>query len=237
MEAVLLNSSGGVAGGDVLATSIVLGEGTSATIATQSAERFYCALSDDPPAQVRNTVTLAAEAAISWLPQETILFDGCAMDRQLDVDMHSTARFLGVEALVFGRAAMGEVVASGRVSDLIRVRRDGHTLLHDATRLHGPIAEILARPAVAGPHRAVATLVYVAADCAGKTGRGAGAGCLGRGRGNRRVGVGWHAGCTHPRPRRALASGGGHRHTGAVARGQEPASRLALLREVFRPCC
>ncbi len=168
VEAVLLNSSGGIAGGDRLRTGIVLADAAEATIAGQAAERCYRALPADPPALVRTVLDLGEAAALEWLPQETILFDGCALDRQLRVRMRASARFLGIEALVFGRAAMGEQVRRATLCDLIRVERDGIPVLHDAIQLRGEVAATLARPAVAGANRAVATLVFVAPDAAAR---------------------------------------------------------------------
>ena len=92
-------------------------------MAAQAAERFYRALTRDAPSRVRTTVTVAQGGALEWLPQETILFDRCALDRRLHVDLAADARFLAVETLVFGRAAMGERVRQGWLRDLIRVRR------------------------------------------------------------------------------------------------------------------
>jgi len=165
-EAVLLNTSGGVAGGDRLQSAVSVGDGAHATISTQAAERFYRALPDDPPALVRATLTLAEHASLNWLPQETILFDRCAMDRQLDVALAGSARFLGIETLLFGRTAMGEIVRRGQIFDRIRIRRDEKLVFQDAIRLQGAVADILARPATAGGQHAVATLVLVAPDAA-----------------------------------------------------------------------
>ena len=67
-------------------------------------------------------------ASLEWLPQETILFDRCALDRRLEIDLAADARFLGVETLVFGRTAMGERVREGYLRDLIRVRQGGQPL-------------------------------------------------------------------------------------------------------------
>ncbi len=161
-EAILVNSSGGVAGGDVLTTRLALGAGARATVTTQAAERFYRALPEGGPARVCSTVTLGEDAALEWLPQEAILFDGCALRRHLSVQMAGSARFLGIEALVFGRAAHGEQVRRGMIADTISVRRDGRLLWHDATRMHGDLAAMLDRPAVAAGGRAMATLLYVA---------------------------------------------------------------------------
>jgi urease accessory protein len=55
-------------------------------------------------------------------------------------------------------------VARARLADTIRVRRAGRLLLHDAIRLTGEIAAVLARPATAAGGAAIATLVHVAPD-------------------------------------------------------------------------
>ena len=160
---VTLNSSGGVAGGDVLATRVEAGPGTQATVASQAAERFYRAL-PDAEASVATTLHVAPGAALEWLPQETILFDRCAVRRRLSIDLAPDAWYLGVESLVFGRAAMGEEVHTARFRDLIQVRRAGRLLLHDAIRLEGPVAALLDRPATGGGARAVATVIHAAPD-------------------------------------------------------------------------
>lgn len=162
--AVMLNTSGGVAGGDRLSGDFELQAGTRATITAQAAERFYRALPGSDPAMVRNRVLVAAGACAEWLPQETILFDRCVVDRRLDVELADDARFLAVELLVFGRAAMGEQVGQAWLRDGIRIRRDGRWLLHELVRLDGEVDAALRRPAIAGGARAMATLVHVAPD-------------------------------------------------------------------------
>lgn len=164
LEAVTLNSSGGVAGGDRLDWSYAVEAGASATFASQAAERFYRALPADPPSHLRTRITLADGAAAEWLPQEGILFDRAALDRALEVEMAADGWFLGVESLLFGRTASGERVATGRLADTIRIRRAGRLILHDAIRLTGDVAPVLDRTAVARGGAAVATLVHVAPD-------------------------------------------------------------------------
>lgn len=159
--AVTLNSAGGVAGGDKLATAIVAGAGTALTVASQAAERFYRALPGSVSA-VDNSVSVRAGAALEWLPQETILFDGCALRRRLSVDIAEDGWFLGVESLVFGRTAMGEVVRQAVLDDLIEVRRAGRLILHDRIRLAGDVAAAMARRPIGGGSCAVATLLLVA---------------------------------------------------------------------------
>ncbi len=161
---VMLNSSGGLAGGDALSTTVQVGEGGRSTVAAQAAERCYRALPDDRPTRVRNRVEIASGSAVEWLPQETILFDRCALDRRLDVVATGTAWFLGVEALVFGRAAMGETVNRAVLRDVIHIRRDGVPVLHDAVRLDGAVGDLLSRVAMMRGARALATIVLAAPD-------------------------------------------------------------------------
>jgi urease accessory protein len=168
LDAVMLNTGGGVAGGDRLSVLFEAGAGTSVTIAAQAAERFYRARDADLPSFVRTRLVAGAGAALEWLPQETILFDRASLDRRLEVEVAADATFLGIETLVLGRAAMGEVMAQGRVRDLVRVRLGGELLLHDAVRLDSPVAGVLAGAATAGGAHVVATVVYVGADAGGR---------------------------------------------------------------------
>jgi urease accessory protein len=164
MDVVTLNTGGGVAAGDRLDVAVSAGAGARVTVSAQAAERFYRAMPQDAPSRVRTALMLAPGAALEWLPQETILFDHCALDRRLEIDMPADARFLGVETLVFGRAAMGETLRQARLRDLIQVRRDGNLLLHDAVRMDGPVDALLQRAAIGQGARALATLVYVALE-------------------------------------------------------------------------
>ncbi|HET7880708.1 MAG TPA: urease accessory protein UreD [Acetobacteraceae bacterium] len=164
LNVVTLNTSGGIAGGDDLRSSFIINADARATIASQAAERFYRALPGSAASDVQASIAVGRGGAAEWLPQETILFNGCAVRRQLCVELAKDAWFLGVESLVFGRAAMGEVVERGSLRDLIEIRRGGRLLLHDPIRLAGEIAGMLRHPAVADGARAVATVVHVAPD-------------------------------------------------------------------------
>jgi urease accessory protein len=164
LNIVTLNTSGGIAGGDTLDAAFAVDTDARATIASQAAERFYRALPDSAASSVTTRIAVAAGGAAEWLPQETILFNRCSVRRRLRIELAADAWFLGVEGLVFGRAAMGEVVERASLHDLIEVRRDGRLLLHDAIRLDGAVADVLKRKAIADGARAVATVVLLAPD-------------------------------------------------------------------------
>jgi urease accessory protein len=162
-EAITINISGGIASGDSLATDIEIGAGAAVSITSQAAERIYRAL-DFLPARLQTTITLGAGAMLDYLPQETILFDGFALDRSLVIELAQDADFLGVESIVFGRQAMGETVQFGALNDSISLRRNGTLVLQDMTRLHGDIAVQLSRKAVAAGNIAMASIIYAGPD-------------------------------------------------------------------------
>lgn len=163
LEAVLVNTAGGITGGDRFRVDATAGTGTRLTLTSQAAERAYRAV---PGAAGRMETRLQVDpgARLDWLPQETILYDGCNYDRRLDVDMAPDARLLLVEPLVFGRAAMGEVLSDARFTDRIEVRRADVPLYLDRIVLDGDIAARLARPFTANGAGAMATLLFAAPE-------------------------------------------------------------------------
>jgi urease accessory protein len=164
MEAVLINTSGGVTDGDQLDIAIDAGENTRLVVSTPSAEKIYRALPGQPPAQIRVSATIAATARLDYLPQETLLFENSALDRTLQIDMHGQAQFLAVEALLFGRSLHGETLANLQLRDTLRIRRDGRLILQDGVRLQGAVHTKLAARAAAGTARATATIILVAPE-------------------------------------------------------------------------
>ncbi|MBP1861288.1 urease accessory protein UreD [Rhizobium herbae] len=163
MEAVLINSSGGLTGGDHMEWSFSAGEGTHLTLTTQACEKIYKASAGT--AAVAAQISVAAGATVHWLPQETILFDRASLSRRLDVDIAEGAEFLAVEAVLLGRKAMGEAMREGLFQDCWRIRKNGALLHAENLRLSGDIAELTHETAVLGGQVAFATLFYTGADC------------------------------------------------------------------------
>jgi urease accessory protein len=162
--AVTLNTAGGITAGDVLESRITWHAGAAATVAAQSAERLYRADLASPPARIATTLDLHEGAHGEWLPQETILFDAGRTHRRLSVNLAGNARFLGVECLVFGRAAMGETIRTVQFHDRWSFSREGRLVLDERVRLNGSVAATLARGPVAGGACGVATIIQVAPD-------------------------------------------------------------------------
>lgn len=158
MTGVFLNTSGGMTGGDRLSIDAIAGDASRLTLTSQAAERVYLA-QPGPPAHLTTRLSVSSGARIDWLPQETILFNGAALHRRLEVELAPDATLLAVEPLVFGRVSMGETLTSGRFADNITIHRDGEMIFADAVRLSGGIAAQLAGPATAAGHCAMAAEV------------------------------------------------------------------------------
>jgi urease accessory protein len=161
-EIVFLNTAGGIAGGDVLSYSLTLSGEARATGTTQAAEKVYRAI--DRAAAVRTRIVASRGAAVEWLPQETIVFDGARLHRTTEVSVADGASALALEWLVMGREARGETVRAGEIADSWRVRIGGRLAFADTLRLDGDIAALGACPALLGGCRALATVVYAAPD-------------------------------------------------------------------------
>ena len=163
----MVNTAGGITGGDRFELSAEVGAKAKLTLTTQAAERAYKAQTGEV-GRVTTRLSVAADAQLNWLPQEMILFENSALHRRLQIDLSDAARLLMVEPLVFGRAAMKETLKQVNFSDRIQITRDGQPLYLDAMHLHGDAAVHLARPAIANGAGAMASLVCVAPDAATK---------------------------------------------------------------------
>lgn len=162
LEAILINTGGGLTGGDRLDVDARVGAGAHLSITTQAAERAYRAASGE--ARVSSKVSVEKGGHLSWLPQELILFEGASLSRKLEIELHETATLLMVEPVVFGRAAMGERLTDARFVDRIAVDRNGTPLYRDGIHLSGDLDRHLGRIATAQGGGAMASLLYVAPD-------------------------------------------------------------------------
>ena len=162
-EAVLVNTGGGMAGGDRATIEIAVGAAAQAFVTTQSAEKIYRC--DGEPVTIETRLTVEAGGSLVWAPQETLLFEAAALERRLSVELAADATLLIVEAVVFGRLASGETDVAARLVDRWRVRRADRLVFAEALRL-ADAAATLDRPAVGAGARAIATILCVAPDAA-----------------------------------------------------------------------
>ena len=167
IEAVLVNTAGGLTGGDEFGVRLGAEDDTHLTVSTQTAERVYRALGPQN-AEMRVNMTVTGTATLHWLPQETILFDGAGLARNLNVQMDEGASFLANEMMVFGRTAMQETVRQGSVRDQWRICCDGRLIHAEAFRLDGEIFQKLQQKASLAGNVCFATTLYVSRDAEAK---------------------------------------------------------------------
>lgn len=167
VEAVIVNTAGGITGGDKFSSSIAVHEGASVSVTTQAAERIYRASASEAGV-VTTALSVEENGHLFWIPQETILFEGARLKRTLNAEVHATAKFLMLEPLVFGREASGETIRNASVQDSVSISSNGIPLYLDKVKLKGDLSEIMERSGVASAARAMASLVFVDRHAADK---------------------------------------------------------------------
>jgi urease accessory protein len=157
LDAVIVNTGGGMTGGDRFDVDIKVGAGARLTVTTAAAEKIYRSLGPDTDIGVK--LEVGAGGALAWLPQETIMFDQARLRRGIDIELAPAANLLLAEAAVFGRSAMGEAVVQGHFFDRWRLRVGGALVFAETLRLDGDIAQRLAQRAITSGGVAVASAI------------------------------------------------------------------------------
>ena len=157
-EVVIINSSGGVVGGDRLEIEVVALHHAAVSVTTQAAEKIYRAL--DRPARISTRLKAFESARLAWLPQETIVFNGARIARQTEIDLSPGAEVIALEWLVLGRIESGEEVLGGCILDSWRVRLDGRLVWADGFLVADETFAHLHRRALLSRWKAIGTLIY-----------------------------------------------------------------------------
>jgi urease accessory protein len=157
LDAVIVNTAGGMAGGDTFGIDIDVGPRAGLTVTTAAAEKIYRSLGANTEIAVK--LKVSSGGALAWLPQETILFDQIRLRRSIDIELAEDSHLLLAEAVLFGRSAMGEVVAHGHFKDRWRVRIGRKLIFAENVRLDGEVAQSLAQRAIAKGAVAIASVI------------------------------------------------------------------------------
>ena len=158
IEAVIINTAGGITGGDKFSTEVTANSHAKISVTTQAAERIYRA-SNAIAGSMKTRLKVKSNAQLYWLPQETILFEGSRLHRRLEVEVARDSKFLMVEPIVFGREASGEILNLCSLDDRVCITTEGTPIYVDRIKLDGDVALILKRSAVADGLRTMASIV------------------------------------------------------------------------------
>jgi urease accessory protein len=132
---VLVHTAGGMVGGDRLDIDITLEPHCQALLTTAAASKIY----GSPQGQTHQTVQLsvAADSALEWFPQDTIVFNQAQYHQALRVDLAPGATWCGWEITRFGRSARGEQFDQGRWRSWVDVWQGEQLLWRDRQGLEG----------------------------------------------------------------------------------------------------
>src|SRR5579863_8103417 len=103
---MLLNPTGGVLGGDRLATEIVQEAGTHVCLTTPSATRIY--RTAEKPAILETMIHLGEGATLEYFPDHVIPHAGSALRQSLRIEMAGGSRAIILDSMASGRVAHGE---------------------------------------------------------------------------------------------------------------------------------
>lgn len=160
LQAVLINSSGGMTGGDRLNWHFGLSKDTNLSITTQACERIYKSSAGEALSHI--SIEAGDNTSLAWLPQETILFDKGRFKRTMEANLSRSCEALFVEPVVFGRKAMNEVVSDGLFHDRWRIWHGGNLIHAEDFHMEGDINSALSSSGVADGNSSIATLLLIA---------------------------------------------------------------------------
>ena len=122
-----------VVAGDRLEVEARLSPAARVLLTTPAANKLY--RSEGATADVVHRLSVAAGAALEWLPQETIAFPGARARTLTRVDLEPGSRFIGWESWCLGLPARSEPFRRGELDQWLHVYREGEPLLLERQRL------------------------------------------------------------------------------------------------------
>jgi len=162
-EAVLANTSGGIAGGDTSHVDILVAQNAQALVTGQAAEKIYRSI--DMPASIRTVIKIEDGSTLEYLPQESILFDGAKLNRAVNISLGARSCLLLSEMFVLGRWAMNEDFTRGIFLDRWSIDVAGQPIWREGLRVEGGLSSLSSSLGFANA-RALATIFYAGANAA-----------------------------------------------------------------------
>ena len=122
-QTIVVHPPAGIAGGDRLALDIRVGERAHAQATTPGAAKWY--RSSGAAASQKLMLSVASDAVLEWLPQESIFFDGALATLETEIALAGNAVLLAWDIACLGRRLSGERWNRGRLRQRLTLRRDG----------------------------------------------------------------------------------------------------------------
>ena len=129
MECVVINTAGGITGGDKFQCSIEASEESSIVVTTQASEKVYKA--NNGSAEVEMNFFVCKNSKLLWLPQDTILFSKSDLSRETTIRIEDNSEFLAFDQIVLGRSAMGENIQKSNFHDKWKIYKGENLIYFD----------------------------------------------------------------------------------------------------------
>ena len=141
----LLHPPGGIVGGDTLDISVRLDAKSHVLITMPGASKFY--RSSGAQARLQQTLTLAENSTLEWLPQDAIFFPGANAAVSTAFHLAASSTLLAWDLLCLGRPVIGEAFSHGALANRLEVWVDGSPLLIERLSLaDGQLACVAQQP-------------------------------------------------------------------------------------------
>jgi urease accessory protein len=132
---VVLHPPAGIAGGDELEINIDVAQNSKALLTTPGAAKWY--KSGGRVAKQKLHFSVAQDAVLEWLPQESIIFDHAAAKMNTSIELTGNAVFLGWEIICLGRVAAQEKFSEGELRQITEIKKDGKRIWGEYATLYG----------------------------------------------------------------------------------------------------
>ena len=130
---MLLNPTGGVLGGDHLATEIVQEAGTHVCLTTPSATRIY--RTAEKPAILETKINVGEGATLEYFPDHVIPHGSSALHQYLRIEMARGSRAIILDSMASGRVAHGERWSFTEIDSRTEVYSCGRPAYLNRTRI------------------------------------------------------------------------------------------------------
>ncbi len=129
------NIGGGVLGGDNLDFALLVGPGAQAQITTTGATRIYRSRAGAPTAVQTNTIAVAEDALLEYVPDALIPFADSRYQQTTRIELANGAGLFWWETIAPGRTARGEVFTYDLLDLSINIVADGRPIAVERVRI------------------------------------------------------------------------------------------------------
>ncbi len=134
-HAVIVHPPGGIVAGDELAIDIAVANSGHLLVTTPGTQKWY--RSTGQAAIARTKLSVHDNAALEWLPQESMVFNGAIVSQRVSVQINDDAKFFGWEIVCLGRTTRNERFTQGELRQRLEIVRDDVLVWCENTVLDG----------------------------------------------------------------------------------------------------